>query len=821
MGVPLDRPQIALLTYDGAARRYEATYHMGISPQAARAGPRATFALMLYRFDPTWGFRDVIARHRALQPEAHTTTRSLYDYAGAQQGWYFTQHGVEQALAHDAANIYSAQYTVGELPLKLAPKTDPRPTLDEALGVVSDTLSSPVPSDAALARAINGSAVVDPNGDWSLKKLGVFEWAPEWWEAIWAANLDPDLEDGLASWILDWRVTPAFTATTEAGAHLDGVQMDNFMSPPALDLRPEALAVADRSLSYTPHTYRPAVHNGFSYHEYLTSLRDYLDSEWGTDRDISINFWGLGNPNYLASYIDAFGSEGNLRGNGEGENWTPEILDYRRAIAYSRPYLFANQTDALTATEAYTFSQTALLYGVRPRRGPNASPWEPEVEQMISDTVELITRYWAAGWEPLTYARTDGDDVWIERFGDLSPTPGLKATPSPSPTRRGGGGPGEGGEVFFPVHNRTDLTRTATVTIEAVPLGITYPTSVEITDLATEQPVPFSVEAGNIVVSLDLGPRETRVLQVSGGTTPPASECVGDANGIGDVVDVMATASELPCQVYLPLVAAQWRQPWPSPTAGPPYPRLARLTWYEPGNFAHSLSERTDGRITIDDPNHTALVDILAAHQLVVVSGRVLSGSYPGVQTDRGRLAQARDEAGFLLLGRWETSGIELYDLSFTNTQPGSPFPFVPEWFVQEVAGPLPQAVWAGDTVVPIADGEQNAYCFLRENYLNDQVIILDGDRSEAVKLDCDVWDGSSLTIPLTLDSALRSPYDFGLFKSDHAAGTPVRINTSPSWDAWWGYNMTDIGPTYRCTVKTLPVLCSGSFAAATGERIR
>jgi len=51
---------------------------LGISPQAVKVYPRATFDLMLYRFDPAWGFRDVIARHRALQPEAYPTDLPLY-----------------------------------------------------------------------------------------------------------------------------------------------------------------------------------------------------------------------------------------------------------------------------------------------------------------------------------------------------------------------------------------------------------------------------------------------------------------------------------------------------------------------------------------------------------------------------------------------------------------------------------------------------------------------------------------------------------------------------------------------------------------------
>jgi len=50
---------------------------------------------------------------------------------------------------------------------------------------------------------------------------------------------------------------------------------------------------------------------------------------------------------------------------------------------------------------------------------------------------------------------------------------------------------------------------------------------------------------------------------------PSQEEHVGDANGSGiaDIVDIQASAADPDCQVYLPLVVAQWRQPWPTPPA--------------------------------------------------------------------------------------------------------------------------------------------------------------------------------------------------------------------------------------------------------------
>ncbi|MFQ6059593.1 MAG: hypothetical protein ACE5MB_12020, partial [Anaerolineae bacterium] len=462
-GLFLDRPQLALLAYDGAGGRYGATFHLGISSQAVKVGPRTMFDLMLYRFDPAWGFRSVIACHRALQPDAYTTDLPLYNYTDFKQDDYFTADGVQQALEHDEDNVYSAQYTKSVLSLEIMPASDPRPTLDQILAVVSDTLSSLQEKKAALARAIIQSAVVDPNGDWSLRNVAAPPWAHNWWQASWAANMDSDLTNGLASWNLDWRITPAFTATTEAGAHLDGVQIDNFMATPTFDLRPEALAVAKWPPAYTPHTYQPAVHNGFAMREYLAFLRGYLDTNWGTDRGISVNCWGLGHPNYLAEYIDGFGGEGTVESNAEGVNWNPEILDYRRAIAYGRSYLFFNHTPALTASEVYTFTRLALLYGVVPRRGAFSADWEPEAQQIMTDTMQLVMRYWAAGWEPLTYAWTDDEAVWVERFGSpqsivLSPQSSVKIPDYGLRTSDYG--------LFFTVHNTLTETIPFTLTVD-------------------------------------------------------------------------------------------------------------------------------------------------------------------------------------------------------------------------------------------------------------------------------------------------------------------------------------------------------------------
>jgi len=54
-------------------------------------------------------------------------------------------------------------------------------------------------------------------------------------------------------------------------------------------------------------------------------------------------------------------------------------------------------------------------------------------------------------------------------------------------------------------------------------------------------------------------------------TAPPGCFYDVNTNGIVDVGDIMATGAQMECLAYLPLIVANWRQPWPTttPTATP------------------------------------------------------------------------------------------------------------------------------------------------------------------------------------------------------------------------------------------------------------
>jgi len=498
LALPPETPQLGEIAYDGQRNLLQVTFHLGISPQAVRLGGKARFAAVIFRTDPEWGFRDVIRRYRDLFPEAFTPRVPLYGYSGRSQGHYSTPAGAAQVRAEDEANVYSAEYTSCDLPIKVAPSTDPRPVLDEVLDVVDRMAESPEEPVRALAETIRNGAVVDTNGEWFLKHVIVPVWDQDWWEACWIGDMAPGIEGGLAAWNLRYRIDAAFAACAAGGARLDGVQIDNFMSTPTFDLRAEALEAAGETLGYSPNTYRPAVHTGFSVREYLQWLRHHLDATWGTDRAITINFWGLTHPNYLAPFIDGFGSEGNIGPNGTGINWNQEILDYRRAIADRRPYLFTNQTVGLTAEQARLFVGPAILYGVPSGVGPNGHDWEPEAEEEVEHAAELVHAFWAAGWEPLTLARADEPEILMERFGRSGPPDDPSAPPG----------------IFFTVYNSTDAGLETAITVDLEELGLAEVAALRMTDLETAETLDVSRSGGVLSLSVGLEPRQTRVLRL-------------------------------------------------------------------------------------------------------------------------------------------------------------------------------------------------------------------------------------------------------------------------------------------------------------------
>ncbi len=485
LALPLDQPRVALLSFDGAAERLEGRAFLGISSEAEHLGPQADFTLYFYRSDPAWGLRSALARMEEFHPEWFDARIIPEEYSGFEQGTYTGKSAARKVAEYDQEGIYAPHYTCADMVAKMGPADGPAPTIDEGWEHVATFAADENLLHSAKAETYPISVAYDANGDPILKHIGVFSWAPNIWEIAWVSNLDPDLPDGLGQYLLKGEVDRAFAETAAVGGQLDGIQIDNFMTTPALDLRTEHIAVADIPLSYSCNDYRPGVHTMGSTAEYLASLRTHLDDNYGVDKGISINFWGLATVNFLAPWIDGFGGEGKVRN--DPINWNQMVLDYRRATAGQRLQLFAVQETGLGVADINATGERALFYGILLSPGRHGTGWAAGAEKELDRYAELVRSYNGQGWEPLTYARTDNADVMVERFG----------------------------KDVFTVYNWGDEPVVYTLRVNLRALGLGAPSIVS--ELTSGEDASFIIEGDELIFQDTLDSGKTHVFQVGTG----------------------------------------------------------------------------------------------------------------------------------------------------------------------------------------------------------------------------------------------------------------------------------------------------------------
>ncbi len=69
VAIPMDRPRLAEIAYDGASRELYCAWHLGLTEET---GSAATFSAAIYPVDPEWGFRDALRRYYAIYPDCFT-----------------------------------------------------------------------------------------------------------------------------------------------------------------------------------------------------------------------------------------------------------------------------------------------------------------------------------------------------------------------------------------------------------------------------------------------------------------------------------------------------------------------------------------------------------------------------------------------------------------------------------------------------------------------------------------------------------------------------------------------------------------------------
>jgi len=507
LGIRMDEPVVHRITYNPQRKLFFIAMDFGLVPETTvdgRSLSEVPFRILLYRHDPAWGFRSALQRYYDFFPEFFTkrTTREggwyvwgdVADTEGALDagfGFHWGPVGVEAVKWDNAHDLTSLLYIEPEFFQQTMGDFDKRPTKRAALDRLQKIVDgdeaelsafeklgyahSYVPSywidkhsfrDAltTVARAASVSVNYD-RGDVPAGGAGQYSWMTESkWGVIFPCNLDPDIPGGKGWFCRRVYIDPHLDGFEAAGAHFDGIALDSFGGygqANRANYRREHFKYSSTPLSFSSMDFEPVQVAAFASVEWVRELAREMHDQgkvlmancsWG-NTPAWLTFGGI--------YLDIFGAEATQFAD----------PDYIRAIAYRKAC-----TDLPYKPRPDWEIAWHQLHGIYPGHGNKLD--------VMAQYAPILRDLSAAGWEPITHARTNADHVRIERYGS-------------------------GDTVYLVVHNGADEPASATVTIDAAGLGMDQYSVKRHGDADA-----LAVADGDL--SLDLEARQTVLLELTG-----------------------------------------------------------------------------------------------------------------------------------------------------------------------------------------------------------------------------------------------------------------------------------------------------------------
>lgn len=494
LAVPADQPRIFRTAYDGRAKRLEIVYEFALSPDT-KIPYRADFSFDLYACDPHWGLRSGLETYYRLYPQLFRNyvkkqgqwmpfTR-LSEVDNANEFYFGLQEGSPEPEYDNRLGVLSTNYFahagMGANIPNYDPEKDPLPPHEVQVQAM----------EAAFKKTTGIEGMFSQVGlHNSEEKLDVRKWIA-YAHLIAQFNLDPELAYG--RWILKRATTMLDDVQKRRKARLDGFYYDGL--PTGINYRREHFKTADSTCLWDPVAKKPLLNNFFSSCEFARAAAELMRP---LDRITMMN-GALGASFYIAPWLDVLGAETGL-------NIPRERLNYIRTVTYHKPFLTllkGNYHQKLGHAEIEAYMKQCVAYGVFPGffdwptsgLGPGGSYWAHpayyERDRNLHRKYQpLCAALAAAGWEPVSYARTGAPQVFVERFG-----------PAPD------------GLVWLTVFNAGKQAQRTTLSVQPKPLKLA-PDSVRAWDLVAEKPVPLAVKGDDLVADLDLQTGDLMVIQL-------------------------------------------------------------------------------------------------------------------------------------------------------------------------------------------------------------------------------------------------------------------------------------------------------------------
>jgi len=186
-----------------------------------------------------------------------------------------------------------------------------------------------------------------------------------------------------------------------------------------------------------------------------------------------------------AAHLDVMGTETNWAPGGKYTPNADSVMNYRRAICWQRPYLLLLNTvyDDFKPEWVELYFKRCTAYAIFPsffsHNAADDPYWgRPDLynrdRPLFKKYIPTIQALNAAGWAPVTHARSSNAAVYVERFGK------------------------PGGEIYLTLFNDSDTTQTTKVSVDHKALALTE--------------IPAQLRAGELTIE----PQDVMVFKLAG-----------------------------------------------------------------------------------------------------------------------------------------------------------------------------------------------------------------------------------------------------------------------------------------------------------------
>ena len=422
-------PAFGRIAYNHDARELFVACDVGLTKEK----PAATFRFVRFPFVPAEGFRAAWAAYMGIFPEAfrcRTPRQGLWmPFAKISEvkGWedfgFVFKEGDNETAWDDANRIVTFRYTEPMTWWMRMPKETPR-TFAAALAHAEAIAGDPAHRQHRQARALLASGYHDEHG----RLMALLRDTPWCDGAVWSMNSMPGIAGEITDFKLKW--SPELRERLYGPARkadLDGEYIDSSEGyvTGELDFRRDHFAAADRPLTFSLDSRKPAIFRGLVAFEYARGIeRDIhaMDKLMMANSTPSRLWW-------LAPLLDVLGTETNWNHGGKWRPMSHADLAFRRTLCGPKPYCFLMNTkfEDFGHDLVEKYMKRALAYGMFPGFfSADASTGHyfrrPELYDRDRDLfqryVPVCRQVAEAGWRPVAGASAGNEKVYLERFGD-------------------------------------------------------------------------------------------------------------------------------------------------------------------------------------------------------------------------------------------------------------------------------------------------------------------------------------------------------------------------------------------------------------------